>query len=236
MKRLATALLLFCIAPFPALFGQEEAAEQEPRSAKNFFSHIFEDQKEIWSGPFKKDTWKQPQTYFFIGLSAASFSLDGEPSTRLRENGDFDCFNRFFASDTSDIVLAVLPLGLAAAGELSGNRAFKEYGWKAGEAAVNAFIVSSLLKAVTQRSRPHKGDTYGFWEGGNSFPSAHSTYAWALAAVTAKHFSEKKWVSWIVYPVAGMVAFSRITSGNHYFSDAVTGSALGFVIGHYVVK
>jgi membrane-associated phospholipid phosphatase len=122
-----------------------------------------------------------------------------------------------------------------AAGKTVQNQAFIECGWKFSEATLNAFVVAHTLKGITQRSRPHTGKEYGFWEGGNSFPSGHATVAWSLAAATSKHFEEEKWVPWIVYPLAGAVSFSRVSSGNHFASDAVIGSALGYLIGKYVV-
>ena len=155
---------------------------------------------------------------------------------RLRENQDFRCFNRVLDSDAANVTLAVLPLGMLAAGYIAKHSDFTEYSWKAGEASLDAFLVTTVAKTVTQRSRPHEGKTYGFWEGGNSFPSGHAAISWAMAAYSAKHFSDKKWVRWIAYPLAGLISFARVTSGHHFISDAVTGSMIGFSVGRFVVK
>lgn len=194
-----------------------------------------EDQKEIWTFPLKKESWKKPELWIVVGVSTPSFGLDGDPARRLRNDSSFTCFNNAMTSGAADVIVAGLPLMIAAAGELAGKQGVADIGWKMSEAALDAFLVSTVWKAATQRSRPHTGQTYGFWEGGNSFPSGHATIAWALAATTARHFDQHKWVPWVVYPVAGVVSFSRLTSGNHFPSDAVFGSALGFVIGRHVV-
>lgn len=194
-----------------------------------------EGQKQLWNVPLKKDTWLSRKPWLLIGFSAASLSLDGSVSRELRTSNDFEGLNRVIASGVSDVVLASFPVALLVAGKLGQNEGIAQYGWKSGEAVVSAFLVSKTLKLSTQRSRPHTEDELGFWDGGNAFPSGHATVAWSLAATTANHFRDKPWVPWIVYPVAGLVSFSRVSSGNHFVSDAVVGSVLGFVIGHYVV-
>jgi hypothetical protein len=225
--------------------GQEQAQQQEQehpqeqekqeRSAKTFFPNVLTDQKQVWTFPTRGESWKKPGLWVAIGLSGASFALDGRPAERLRTDPCYKGFNDVFASNGSAVVIAGVPLALTAAGELAGHDGLTQIGWKTSEAALDAYVVSTVLKLVTQRSRPHKGSTHGFWEGGNSFPSGHAAVVWAIAATTAHHFEKRKWVAWVVYPVAAVVSFSRVTSGNHFPSDAVAGSALGFAIGRYVV-
>jgi len=208
----------------------------DSHSARTFFPDLYSDQKQIWTFPAHKESWKKPQLWLLIGLSTASFSLDGRPAERLREDESFRDFNDVFASTAADVVVAVAPLALLAVGEISRDDDFRNYGWKSAEAALDGFLVATIIKAATQRSRPHEGKQFGFWDGGNSFPSGHATVAWAVAATTASHFERHKWVPWVVYPLAGLVSFSRVSSGNHFPSDAVFGSVIGFVIGRHVVQ
>ncbi|HXK59819.1 MAG TPA: phosphatase PAP2 family protein [Acidobacteriota bacterium] len=227
-KRVSLLVLIFS-CNFALVLG-------ETHSGKDFFPHFYHQQKEIWSFPAQKKTWQNETFWLLIGCSTASFSLDGSPARELREDPSFSGFNSVFASSTGDVVIGAVPLAFLLTGEISRNPEFRDFGWKSCEAALDALLVTSVWKLATQRSRPHTGENYGFWKGGNSFPSGHSTFAWALAATTASHFKQHKWLPWIVYPVAGVVSFSRITSGNHFPSDAVAGSLLGFVIGRYVVE
>lgn len=224
-------LFLFLIL-VPLLTG---SALAQDRDYKTLLPNVFEDQKEFWTFPIQPESWKQPKTWLFVLLPAPAFALDGDPSRDLRTNASFEDFNSGFASRPADIALNALPFSLLAAGEISGNRALTEFGWKSSEAAIDAFVVGMVLKTVTQRPRPHHERVYGFWEGGNSFPSGHALVAWSLASTTANHFREQRWIPWVVYPLAGAVSFSRVTSGNHFMSDAVVGSVLGYVIGRYVV-
>lgn len=202
---------------------------------KQFLAHLLEDQQQIWAFPVQKESWKSLQTYLLMGVSGLSFPLDGDFSRDLRTRPGLEGFNRFFASRSSDLVFAALPALVLAGGLVARDAPLTDYGWKSAEALTTATLASLLLKAATQRSRPHTGKEFAFWEGGNSFPSAHSAGAWALAAVTARHFEEHRWVPWVVYPLAGALSFSRISSGNHFTSDVVVGSLLGFSIGYFVI-
>jgi membrane-associated phospholipid phosphatase len=234
MRRLIL-LLWICGLAGPAVLA-EEAPDSREKEKPNFFSELLQDQKQIWSTPLQQKAWKSPKTYLFIGISAVSFSLDDEPARRLREDPSFKCFNDVFASTPADLTLAFFPVAVWAAGAISENAQVSDYGRKISRAALAGFTVSTVFKVATLRARPNSGKVYGFWEGGNSFPSGHSTVAWAIAASSVKHFSKHKWVPWVAFPTAGLIAFSRVSSGNHFPSDAVTGSLLGFAIGYYGVK
>jgi membrane-associated phospholipid phosphatase len=210
--------------------------QQEEPCPKCFFPDLWEDQKKIWKTPFKKKTWQSPTPFIMLDSVGASFALDAEVSRSLRENESFEDFNKVFASRAADLILTAYPLSFIAAGHITDNKELAVYGWKATEAALGALIITIIFKKATLRARPHTGEPYDFWEGGNSFPSGHAAISWALAAYSAKHFSDKEWVRWIAYPIAGLVTLARVTSGHHFVSDAVTGSMIGFTIGRFVVK
>ncbi len=203
-------------------------------AVKRFFAQLWNDQQTIFTAPVKADTWSGPPAWILTGLAGASFALDDGPSRRLRENRDFREFNEVFSSGTTGVALTVYPVAMLAAGAAFDHPDLTAYGRRATRAALNAIVAGLAIKAATQRSRPHKGSVYGFWEGGNSFYSGHSTVAWALAAATVRHYPDRKWIPWVAYPLAGVVAFSRVTSGNHFASDAVVGSVTGFAIGRWV--
>jgi len=210
--------------------------QQEEPCPKCFFPDLWQGQKTVWTAPFKKKTWDSPTPFIMLDVVGASFALDVEVSRSLRENESFDDFNRVFASRAADIILTAYPLSFVAIGHITDNKELAVYGWKATEAALNALIVTVLVKKATLRARPHTGEPYDFWEGGNSFPSGHAAISWAIAAYTAKHFSDKKWVRCVAYPIAGLITFARVTSGHHFASDAITGSMIGFSIGRFVVN
>jgi len=73
-----------------------------------------------------------------------------------------------------------------------------------------------------------------FFDGGNSFPSGHSTQAWAVATVIANEYHDRRAVQIAAYGVATAVSVARFTGQKHYLSDVVVGSAMGYAIGKYV--
>jgi len=111
----------------------------------------------------------------------------------------------------------------------------RETGILSAEASIDSLIVVSALKSATQRVRPQFGiDRSEFFDGGTSFPSGHSAQAWSVATIIANEYHDHRMVQVAAYSISSVVSVARFTSGRHYLSDAVVGSALGYGIGKYV--
>jgi membrane-associated phospholipid phosphatase len=145
----------------------------------------------------------------------------------------------------SDITGFYIPLATIGTSIIAGTARhdghLAETGWLAGEAMFDATIVSSTLKYATNRDRPNQTDPNGeFWsdEGsgypsGLSFPSGHAMAAWAFAHVVADEY--RGWrVKLAVYSLAATVSVSRVMGREHFPSDALIGSTVGYLIGGYV--
>lgn len=114
--------------------------------------------------------------------------------------------------------------------------------------AAKAFIVSSvcagIVKQITHRHRPYQDDIpdHANWDGPfssieyTSFPSGHSTAAFSMATVYAMEYSSTIWVPVLAYTLAAGTAVSRLYDNDHWASDVVIGSALGFVTGRFMWK
>jgi hypothetical protein len=136
-------------------------------------------------------------------------------------------------------VYTVLPItaGLYIGGAISHNPKARETGILGGEAALDSLIVVAVLKSVTQRPRPLESNGNGsFFTGGGSFPSGHSAEAWALASVVAHEYNKNILYPITAYGLASLVSFSRLSGQQHFASDIVAGSAIGWFIGHYVFQ
>ena len=91
-------------------------------------------------------------------------------------------------------------------------------------AQVMAHALTIGVKQGTRRSRPEGN--------GFSFPSGHTSTAFASATVIREHFGWKFGAP--AYAVATYVAASRIEMRKHYLSDVAFGAALGIVAGRTV--
>lgn len=93
------------------------------------------------------------------------------------------------------------------------------------------YISSEILKDYFGRLRPCRQlDNVRLLVNcgtGKSFPSSHAVNNFA-AATAITFFYKHRW--WIFYPLALLVAFSRIYIGVHFPFDALFGSLVGFVI------
>ena len=58
-----------------------------------------------------------------------------------------------------------------------------------------------------------------------SFPSGHTLHAVCFATLAVAQFPELGWVLW---PLAGLIALSRVVLGLHYPTDVAAGAAIGF--------
>jgi membrane-associated phospholipid phosphatase len=113
--------------------------------------------------------------------------------------------------------------------------------WAIPRVALCAFAgggLADLLKMLIVRSRPYEfafdgsvWDTFGAWfpginaiSGEQSFPSAHTATAVALAAALVWLYPKGRWL----FPtLAVLVGCQRIVSGVHFPSDVFVGAALG---------
>jgi membrane-associated phospholipid phosphatase len=94
-----------------------------------------------------------------------------------------------------------------------------------------ALVVEGPVKMYFRRQRPFidivRAIIVGKKPGNWSFPSGHASAAFGGAYIVAKYIP---WLRPIVYPIAALVAYSRIYLGAHYPFDVVTGSAIGVTL------
>jgi membrane-associated phospholipid phosphatase len=114
-----------------------------------------------------------------------------------------------------------------------------ETGILGGEAMVDSLVVDEVMKLVSLRERPTLDNARGkFFQtsvGANSsFPSTHTMIAWSSAAAIATEYNGPL-TQIIAYGLATGVSVTRVLARQHFPSDVLVGSAVGWMIGRYVV-
>ena len=230
MTRFALIVLLI-FASATLVYAQTPA----PSLEHDFFKNILNDQKAIWTAPLRLHRhdakWVVPSSIGFMALVTTD-RISGD------EIAEFDRqvkASRIISNAGSVYGLAAASGAFYLFGRKKNDDRARETGLLSAEAMVDSVIVEGALKGITQRARPADGvERSEFFDGGSSFPSGHSTQAWAVATVIANEYHDRRAVQILAYGTAAAVSVARFTGQKHYLSDVVAGSALGYVIGKYV--
>jgi len=159
----------------------------------------------------------------------------GPSATRVRASNDFS----YLGSAYTLVPAAGLTYLI---GKLEHKEGPRETGILALESLADAGLVVEALKLATNRQRPYVTPGTGkFWPDdtdiysfSSSFPSGHAAASFAVARVIVEETPGHPWVHVLLYGVATGVAIARVTSENHFPSDALVGSVIGYSVGGYV--
>ena len=113
--------------------------------------------------------------------------------------------------------------------------------------AAAAGLGTNLLKAVSGRERPSHdnqpvgeerlafhGPARGLGEAPfQSFPSGHTTGAFAVATCLAAYYPPARWV---VYAVASMAGVNRVVEHEHVLSDVMAGALVGHLVAAWMLS
>lgn len=208
-----------------------------PALEKQFFKNILRDQMAIWTSPFRL---RGEDAKWLVPLGAATTVLigtDSRTSSFVSRNGSLPAASRITSIGGSAYTTGGIAAGFYLVGRATNNRKARETGLLAVEALINSSIVTQGLKFATQRPRPNYDNNRGrFFKGGNSFPSGHATSVWSVATVIAYEYKDRPLVRYGALAAATMVSLSRYSGRNHFLSDALIGSSIGYLIGRYVFK
>jgi hypothetical protein len=115
----------------------------------------------------------------------------------------------------------------------------RETGRMLFESVLFSGIITDATKIIVGRGRPYSERGPYFYkmftldEGYVSFPSGHSTVAFAVSSVLANRI-HNIYASIGLYTLSTVTALSRVYSDKHWASDVVIGSAIGYFVGDYI--
>jgi membrane-associated phospholipid phosphatase len=146
-------------------------------------------------------------------------------------------------------------VGLGAYGFLFKKEKMKTTTLLASQAYITSAAIEKILKFLTDRQRPFVADSnfadieptfHGpFYKtsipgspnrSNSSFPSGHTTVAFAVATVFAMQYRDKPVIPILAYSAASLVGLSRLAENKHWATDVLTGAALGYLSGRLVVN
>jgi len=112
--------------------------------------------------------------------------------------------------------------------------------WAMLEAAGLGSVSAYALKYAVGRERPDRTSDPNQWRkgGGNSFPSVHSTAAFAVGTVLAESGSDDyRWMRRVLgYGLGAATGYERLKHNAHWLSDTVAGAALGIASAHFAMN
>ncbi len=172
--------------------------------------------------------WDSVLTAGAVVLGAAVF--DRRLARFVDEHGKEKGLHRL---DSLGKTLPFLGMGLAGMATLAAeDKRLSDTGLASLQAGMTGLLANYGLKYAVGRARPvdqlGPADFRPFDRKDASFPSNHSTLIWA--AVTP--FAEEYQMPWL-YGVAAMTNFGRIASKQHWLSDTVASSFIGYGIGTF---
>ena len=116
------------------------------------------------------------------------------------------------------------------AGKTTGHPGLSSSALRIAGGIASSAAVASVLKEVAGRARPYEApqdpDEFRAFSGHTAFPSGHTTVAFSLAS-GIDHETTARWVPFVVYPMAGLVGWSRLRDNRHWMSDVVAGALIG---------
>jgi membrane-associated phospholipid phosphatase len=190
----------------------------------------------------------------FVGGTLAAAPVDLHfaeqlRGSRLHENRFIETgakFFRFMGTPGPQLI----GLALYGYGRLADDERVTKLGLHGTEALLIANVMTTTIKIGAGRARPRhdKDNPRNFkfmrgWLNGEymSFPSGHSTTAFAAAAAvtaeTAHWWPRGKWlVGPLMFGGASMVGISRMYHNDHWASDVMAGAAIGTFAGLKVVR
>jgi membrane-associated phospholipid phosphatase len=212
-------------------------AEEPEKSSR--IATVVEDAKLYVTAPMR---WDSKDWLYFGGAIVAirvAHRYDDDTRTHVVAG------NPELATDTtSHSVSDALPAAAAFAGTwayatLINSNSGRTEAWSMIEAAALSTTTSFALKFVAGRERPNVTEDNNSWRaGGDSFPSLHSTAAFAIGAVLAESGNDDdRWIRRILgYGIGVATSYQRIKHNQHWLSDTVAGAALGISTARFVLN
>ena len=204
---------------------------------------------------FLKNVFETNKIPAFIGLTLLSGSLAMVDNSGWRYNHSLYIRNSLFHK-TSDIAVFmgngefhfILSGLFASYGLIDNNEVALKTAGNIVESVLSAGLFVQVLKRMTGRESPAATDRtpgdFQFFPSIKeyqkqqakyySFPSGHLASATATLTVIANNYPEIKWIKPLGYTFLGVLGFSLVSEGMHWYSDLPLGFFIGYTFGNII--
>ncbi len=209
-------------------------------AADSLLDTTLEDTRLYFTSPLR---WDEDDWLYFGGALAAigaAHSLDDRvrdhfaTGSKAVLNGGQDTNTLRDAAPTAALIAGT---GLYAA-FIADRDGYRET-WSLIEAGVFSGATAEAMGYAFGRERPDATTSANEWgRGADSFPSLHTTVAFAVGTVFAESGNDEyRWIRRIIgYGVAGATGYVRVSENVHWLSDSVAGAALGSASARFVLN
>ncbi len=214
------SLILSLSAAFIVNFSSLAQVKYTPDSALS--ASVAKHQNKRW----RKSDWIIPSSLFLVGglialdknVNENFFNKYEVREERNEHFKNFSCHIDNYLQYTPNVAVLALSLcGVKGKNDLPNQLAIL---------VKTQLLLTSIvvpLKAITQEPRPDSSSK-------NSFPSGHTTEAFAAATFLAKEYGHKNiWYSIGAYTVATGVGALRVLNNRHWISDVIAGAGIGIL-------
>jgi membrane-associated phospholipid phosphatase len=210
-----------------------------PPPRKGLAERTLEDAEAYYTAPLH---WNGREWAYFGGALAA-IAVTHHYDTQARTHFERDSGSPLGAKASGELTDALpgaaLFLGTWGYASLIGSHAGEGEAWNMLESGGLSLVSAYALKYIIRRPGPDATTDPNRWfRGGSSFPSEHTTAAFAVGTVLAESGNpEFRWLRRTIgYGVGFGTAYLRMRHNAHWLSDTVAGAALGVASAHFVMN
>ena len=203
---------------------------------RDYFKGIFSDIAHTASSPLIWDRSDWVTAGWIVGGTGMFIALDEEINSAFKNNRSIyteklmDIFEPFGNGTITVPALATVYF----LSHFHENEKAKRTALIATESFLITGLYTTVLKYSFGRHRPRTGNSSTSFDGfttnrnSNSFPSGHTSTAFAIATVVANEYEKTPYIKPISYGIATLTGLSRINYEAHWASDVFFGAALGY--------
>lgn len=209
----------------------------------NYFKGYFSDIKSILKAPgdWGKSEWLKAA--LLAGITGGLYAYDQEIQDWVQDNRN-NHTNKIaeYTKPFGDGRYTLPPLGaLYLYGYFMKDKKIRKTSLESLESFIITGIFTQTIKFLGHRHRPGSDASQNDWDGPGfssshlSFPSGHSSSAFAIATVIASEYKSNPFIPVFAYSLAALSALSRVNDNAHWASDVFVGSAIGFFTAKAVI-